>query len=127
VDIPAELIREQLGVEARLEDSLRVFDPLVGDLVTSFHVCDGSKQPRGFIAFPMGESGCDLSEVTSHLARRRTNAISDFSNIDFTVEGNIITEPSHSPVKTFETPIRQIVSSPVSSDLAQGNNFLVFG
>jgi len=68
VDIPAELIREQIGVEARLEDSLRVFDPLVGELVTSFHVSDGSKQPRGFIAFPMGESGCDLSEI-HHIQR----------------------------------------------------------
>lgn len=126
MDIPAELIREQISVEARLEDSLRVFDPLVGDIVTSFHVSDGSKQPRGFIAFPMGETGCDLSESTSHPARRRTNVISDFSSIDFTAEGNIITEPSHYPVKTFETPICQIFSSPVSSDLGKGNNFLVF-
>jgi hypothetical protein len=127
VDIPAELIREQIGVEAQLEDSLRVFDPLVGDLVTSFYISEGSKHPRGFIAFPMGENGCDLSESISHLARRRTNVISDFSSIDFTAEGNIITEPSHYPVKMFDTPIRQIVSSPVSSDLGKGNNFLVFG
>lgn len=127
MDVPADLIREQVGVEARLEDSLRVFDPLVGDLVTSFYVSDGSKQSRGFIAFPMGETGCDLSEDTSHPARRRTNITSDFSSIDFTAEGNIITEPSHCPVKSFETPIRQIVSSPVSSDLGKGNNFLAFG
>lgn len=123
MDIPAELIREQIGVEAPLEDSLRVFDPLVGDLVTSFYVSDGSKQSRGFIAFPMGETGCDLSEDISHPARRRTNIISDFSSVDVTAEGNIFTEPSHYPVKTFETPIRQIISSPVSSDLGKGNHF----
>ena len=127
MDIPAELIREQIGVEAQLEDSLRAFDPLVGDLVTSFHVSDGSKKPWGFIAFPMGESGCDLSEGTSHPTRRRANIISDFSSIDFTADGNIITEPSHYPVKTFDTPICQIVSPPASSDLGKGNNFLVFG
>ena len=120
MDIPAELIREQVGVEAQLEDSLRVFDPLVGDLVASFHVAEGSKRPWSFIAFPMGESGCDLSENISHSARRRANVISDFSSIDFSAEGNIITEPSHYPVKTFETPICQIVSSPVSSDLSKG-------
>jgi len=65
VDIPSELIREQVAVEVRLEDSLRAFDPLVGDLVTSFHVSDGSEVPWSFIAFPMGESGCDLSESIS--------------------------------------------------------------
>ncbi|KAI0306378.1 hypothetical protein B0F90DRAFT_1923218 [Multifurca ochricompacta] len=100
VDVPAELIREQVGVEARLEDSLRVFDPLIGDLVSSIHLSDGSKKRWSFIAFPMGENGCDLN----------------FSNIEFFVGGDIITEPSHYPAKTFETPICQIVSSPVSSD-----------
>ncbi|KAI0006224.1 RNA polymerase I-specific transcription-initiation factor-domain-containing protein [Russula compacta] len=103
VDVPAELIREQVSVEAQLEDSLRAFDPLIGDLVTSLHVSDGSKMPWSFIAFPMGESGCDLN----------------ISSIEFSAEGNIITEPSHYPAKTFETPIRQIVSSSVSNDLSK--------
>jgi hypothetical protein len=67
VDVPAEIIREQVGEEAKLDDSLRAFDPLVGDLLTSFHVSDGSKRPRSFMAFPMGENGCDLSEYISHL------------------------------------------------------------
>ncbi|KAI9458490.1 RNA polymerase I-specific transcription-initiation factor-domain-containing protein [Russula earlei] len=103
VDVPAELIREQVGVEAQLEDSLRAFDPLVGDPVTSFHVSDGSKTPWSFMAFPMSESGCDLN----------------FSNIEFS-ERTIITKPSHYPAKVFETPICQIVSSPVSCDLSKG-------
>lgn len=79
------------------------------------------------MAFPMGENGCDLSEGTSHLAGRWTNIVLDVSSIDFTAEGNIITEPSHYPVKTFETPIRQIVSSPVSSDLSKGIFPIFFG
>ncbi|KAI0256907.1 hypothetical protein BJV78DRAFT_1307686 [Lactifluus subvellereus] len=61
VDVPAELIREQVGVEAQLEDSLRAFDPLVGDLVASFHVSDDSKRRWSFMAFPMGATGCDLN------------------------------------------------------------------
>ncbi len=69
MDVPSELIREHVNEEAKLEDSLSAFDPLVGDLLTSFHVFDGSKRPWGFIAFPMGESGCDLSEdISYHLA-----------------------------------------------------------
>jgi hypothetical protein len=66
VDIPAELIREQVGEEAKLEESLSAFDPLVGDLLTSFYVSDEAKRPWGFMAFPMGESGCDLSKDISH-------------------------------------------------------------
>ena len=126
VDVPAELIREQVGEEAKLEDSLRAFDPLFGDILTSFHVSDGLKRPRSFMAFPMGENGCDLSEYISQpLARRRINATLDFSNIEFSAEGRIITEPSHYPAKKFETPICQIVSSPTSSDFSKGT-FLYF-
>jgi hypothetical protein len=69
VDVPAELIREQVGAEAQLEDSLRAFDPLVGDLIAPVHISDGSKKPWSFVAFPMGESGCDLSRVLHILWR----------------------------------------------------------
>ncbi|KAI9467058.1 hypothetical protein BJY52DRAFT_42817 [Lactarius psammicola] len=101
VDVPAKLIREQVATEARLDDSLRTFDPLLGDLVTSFDVLAGSKRWQTFMAFPMGESGCDLN----------------FSSIEFSAEGNIVTEPIHSPARKFRTPICQIVPSPVSDDL----------
>ncbi len=121
MDVPSELIREQVSEEAKLEGSLRAFDPLVGDLLASFHVFDGSKRPWGFMAFPMGESGCDLSEHISHfLVRRRINATIDFSNLEFSAEGRIITEPSHYPATKFETPIRQIVSCPTSSNFSKG-------
>jgi len=122
VDVPSELIREQVNEEAKLEDSLRAFDPLVGDLLAPFHVFDSSKRPWGFIAFPMGESGCDLSEDISHLLtrRRRINATIDFSNLEFSADGRIITEPSHYPAMKFETPICQIVSSPTSSTFSKG-------
>jgi len=52
--------------------------------------------------------------------RHRANVTSDFSSIEFSAEGNIITEPSHYPAKAFESPICQISSSPVSSDLSKG-------
>ncbi|KAI9447989.1 hypothetical protein H4582DRAFT_1897609 [Lactarius indigo] len=100
VDVPAELIREQVAMEVQLGDSLRTFDPLLGDLVTSFGVSSRSKRWRTFVAFPMGESGCDLN----------------FSRIDFSVEGSIINEPADSPARIFRTPIRQIVPS-ASDDL----------
>jgi len=51
--------------------------------------------------------------------RRRVNATSDFSSIEFSTEGNIITEPSHYPAMSFETPICQITSSPVSSHFSK--------
>ena len=121
MDVPSELIREQVNEEAKLEDSLRAFDPLVGDLLAPFHVFDGSKRPLGLIAFPMGESGCDLSEDISHLlARRGINATIDFTTLEFSADGRIITEPSHYPAMKFETPICQIVSAFTSSTLSKG-------
>ena len=121
MDVSSELIREQINEEAKLEDTLRAFDPLVGDLLTPFHVFDGSKRPWGFIAFPTGESGCDLSEHISHLlARCRINATIDFSDLEFSADGRIITEPSHYAAMKFETPICQIVSSPTSNNFSKG-------
>ncbi|KAH9077128.1 hypothetical protein EDB83DRAFT_2348347 [Lactarius deliciosus] len=98
VDVPAELIREQVATEAQIGDSLRSFDPLLGDLVTSFDMSASSKRWRTFMAFPMGDNGCDLN----------------FSRIEFSAEGSIITEPTHTPARTFRTPICQIVPSPAS-------------
>jgi hypothetical protein len=126
MDVPSELIHEQVNEEAKFEDSLRAFDPLVGDLLAPFHVFDGSKRPWSFIAFPMGESGCDLSENISHLlARRRINATIDFSDLEFSADGRIITESSHYPAMKFETPICQIVSSPTSSNFSKGTFFFI--
>jgi len=121
MDVPSELICEQVNEEAKLENSLRAFDPLVGDLSAPFHVFDGSKRLCGFIAFPMGDSGCDLSEDVSHLlVRRRFNATVDFSNLEFSVGEWIITEPSQYPAIKLETPICQTVSSPPPSDSSKG-------
>ncbi|KAH9062653.1 hypothetical protein EDB87DRAFT_1681770 [Lactarius vividus] len=100
VDVPAELIREQFATEAQLGDSLQIFDPLLGDLVTSFSVPASSKRRQTFMAFPMGENGSDLN----------------LSRIEFSAEGSIITEATHSPARTFRTPIFQIVPSPPSDD-----------
>jgi hypothetical protein len=121
VNVPSELILEQVNKEAKLEDSLRAFDPLIGDLLAPFHVFDGPKRPRGFIAFRMGESGCDLSEDIFTSSSRRINANVDFSNLEFSPDGGINTEPSHYPAKKFETPICQIVSSPTPSNFSKGN------
>ncbi|KAI0273383.1 hypothetical protein BC834DRAFT_840342 [Gloeopeniophorella convolvens] len=117
VDIPAELIREQVGAEIQAENSLRSFDPLSGDLVTSFHLPNASKKWLTFMAFPMGETGCELSEVHGY---RRGDAgltlFEDFSNVEFSVKHGIFVEPSHRPVKAFDTPLLQLVSSPPSND-----------
>jgi len=40
--------------------------------------------------------------------------------LEFATDGKIITEPSHYPATKFETPIRQIVSSPTSSNFGKG-------
>ncbi|KAI9459483.1 hypothetical protein BJY52DRAFT_1223106 [Lactarius psammicola] len=57
-------------------------------------------------------------DVPAELIR---DASPDFSNTEFSAEGSITTEPTHSPARTFRTPICQIVPSPVSDDPNRGD------
>jgi hypothetical protein len=60
IDIPAELIRDEISGDAEIWKKFRTFDPYVGDLLE--HVpCDSE---TAFLAFPMGELNRDLSKPT---------------------------------------------------------------
>jgi len=67
VDIPSELIREQLAVEAHLEDNYDEFDPYAGQLMASLSYNDGAQMHYSFLAFPTGETLNELSELLSLL------------------------------------------------------------
>ena len=67
VDIPSELIREQLAVESHLEDSYDEFDPYTGQLMASLSYNDGARMHSSFLAFPTGETLNELSELLSLL------------------------------------------------------------
>jgi hypothetical protein len=60
VDLPVELFRDQIAMETRNAGVLQKFDPTLGDLMDTLYFESGSNQ-TGALAFPMGETGCDLS------------------------------------------------------------------
>ena len=60
IDIPAEIIREQIFREARLEDELRKFDPSLGNLLDALYFEIGPRR-FGLFAHPTGETRCELS------------------------------------------------------------------
>ncbi|KAG6814491.1 hypothetical protein H0H92_000016 [Tricholoma furcatifolium] len=89
IDIPAELIREQLSLDAEVTEQLYAFDPCMGNLLQPIVAHDSA-----FLAFPMGELNCDLN-------------LSPFRAVD----DRVVFKPSAHPTRTFDTPIQQIATS----------------
>ncbi|TFK55080.1 hypothetical protein OE88DRAFT_1732355 [Heliocybe sulcata] len=97
VDIPAELLREEIVADMQASRKLDEFDPCMGDTLEVVGCYDGRKHGLA-LAFPMGESKRDLN-------------LSPFS---YEQDSGAVFKPSANAVKTFGTPIMQITSS--SSD-----------
>ncbi|RDB20957.1 hypothetical protein Hypma_011691 [Hypsizygus marmoreus] len=94
VDIPAELIRDEVAQDARVMRALQQFDPYSENILETVTTYDSRSRNMTYLAFPMGELNRDLN-----LSCLRHS------------ENDIIFKPSAHPVLTFETPIQQIVAS----------------
>ncbi|OBZ69202.1 Solute carrier family 25 member 47-A [Grifola frondosa] len=103
VDIPAELIREEITEDARTMQQFHKYDPYAGNMLESLSFFDGPRKKLAFLAFPMGGTNSDLS--ISQLIRPHAT--------------NVWNRPSLKAVCSFETPIKQIVASSPSSDATQ--------
>ncbi|ETW86045.1 hypothetical protein HETIRDRAFT_311448 [Heterobasidion irregulare TC 32-1] len=99
VDIPSDLIRDEIVADTQESARLEIFDPFLGNNIDSAHWAFGPEK-SSFLAFPMGETTSELN----------------ISPIRFPKEGNVVFRPFAYPIESFTTPIRQIVSSP-SEDL----------
>ncbi|KAI0064586.1 hypothetical protein BV25DRAFT_1800492 [Artomyces pyxidatus] len=95
VDIPAELIRDHVASESQLADALEAFDPYLGNRLA---VVYSTRKRSAYVAFPMGENACDLNISTMEFSANRGDEII----------------PVAQPVRSFETPICQVVASPPS-------------
>ncbi|KAI0748606.1 hypothetical protein C8Q80DRAFT_1219698 [Daedaleopsis nitida] len=95
VDIPAELIRDEIILEEKFSQVLRRSDILDGNIIdiSSFQ---HHRKNVAFLAFPMGETCCQLN----------------MSLLVINTRGRFEVKPSATVVHTFGTPIRQIVTSP---------------
>ena len=61
IEIPAELIRDEVQTDTRTAQELEDFDPFAGNLLQSIQLQDGGS----YLCFPMGESNRELSEFFS--------------------------------------------------------------
>ncbi|KAI0807584.1 hypothetical protein C8Q74DRAFT_1313323 [Fomes fomentarius] len=102
VDIPAELIREEIAADERATRTLDNDDIFSGNSVaiSSFQF---SRKNMAYLAFPMGETGCQLNMSPIVTAGRAKPDL----------------KTSATPVHTFDTPIRQIVASPHTTELGK--------
>ncbi|KZT26395.1 hypothetical protein NEOLEDRAFT_1132445 [Neolentinus lepideus HHB14362 ss-1] len=103
VDIPGELLREEIAADMQASRKLRQFDPYMGDTLEVVDCYDGPRRHGLALVFPMGESKRDLN-------------LSPFS---YDQMSGAVFKPSADPIKTFETPIMQIASSSADSATAR--------
>ncbi|KAG6837293.1 hypothetical protein H0H93_011895 [Arthromyces matolae] len=89
VDVPAEIIRDELSKDAKIMEDFETFDPYMGNLLQTVVVSS-----QAYLAFPMGELNRDLN-------------VSPFQDLG----KEIVFKPFRLPVRTFDTPIQQIVAS----------------
>lgn len=61
IEIPAELIRDEINAETRVMRQLEKYDPYAGNLLDIIICEDGPRHQKAFLCFPMGESNRDLS------------------------------------------------------------------
>ncbi|KAF9013908.1 hypothetical protein BDQ17DRAFT_1341711 [Cyathus striatus] len=81
--------------DAELANNLKSFDPYIGNALEVIRTYEDKTEQSGYLAFPMGETRTELN----------------LSPFTVSVSEGTKVEPSTSPVRSFQTPIRQIVSS----------------
>ncbi|KAH9951994.1 hypothetical protein B0H21DRAFT_829833 [Amylocystis lapponica] len=95
MEFSSELIRNEIVEDVRVSKALHRFDPAAGTMINAFTCLNGSRDQSAFLAFPMGETYCDLN--ISPLIYSRTEHIS--------------LKAHAKPAWSFQTPIRQIAAS----------------
>ncbi|TFK30016.1 hypothetical protein FA15DRAFT_663336 [Coprinopsis marcescibilis] len=94
LDIPAEVIRDQLVEEAALESQLQKFDPQVGSLLAVMSRPVAAKSVSGCLAFAMGE------------------VLNELNILNFSIHKDkpIVLRPTAESKISYNTPIRQLVA-----------------
>ncbi|KAJ4475232.1 hypothetical protein C8J55DRAFT_562217 [Lentinula edodes] len=99
IEVAAELVREELSTDAQVTRDLEQYDPFSRNVLELLHMPNLPDTPK-FLAFPMGVTGSDLS-------------IYSLSGL----EGNNMSfQASSKTVKSFTTPVLQLVSSQIPTN-----------
>ena len=62
VDIPFDVVKEEIAEDDRVDSTLRDFDPTYGDTLATLYNSGGPNKRAAFVAFPTGELRNELSE-----------------------------------------------------------------
>ncbi|KAJ3934468.1 MAG: hypothetical protein NXY57DRAFT_890064 [Lentinula lateritia] len=97
IEIAAELVREELSADAQVTRDLEQYDPFSRNVLELLYMPNLPDTPK-FLAFPMGVTGSDLSIYS-------LSGLQDNNNMSF--------QASSKTVKSFTTPVLQLVSSQI--------------
>jgi len=103
VDIPFDLIKDELHESEKLTNSVSSFNPFCGNTITTVYCNEGQRKRNILVAFPAGVSGNDLNISPIYFKP---------DNFQFT--------PRSLPAWSFETPIQQITSTSPASRIGPG-------
>ncbi|KAH9857125.1 hypothetical protein C2E23DRAFT_771292 [Lenzites betulinus] len=95
IDVQTEVIRDEIAEASRAARVLASHDPFSGNMIdiSSFHI---SRKNMVYVAFPMGPTNCQLN----------------MSPLTLNTRTKVNLKPVAKPVHTFDTPIRQIITTP---------------
>ena len=116
VDISAELIRETVAEDEGASAALASRYTSSGNMIDVVSFRAFRKKVASYAVFPMGETGCQLSErcVFGSVALDLTFSTPDLSALAVHSRDRHTTmRPSAEPAFTFETPIQQIEAPPM--------------
>lgn len=109
------LLQTELTDDAEHIKKLQDFNPHIGNLLELVIRQDTTSRKLLWLAFPTGETGCDLSSVfclSSLDGDLLTECSVDLSPFNSGLRIATTFQPSVESCWTFDTPIQQIVSSP---------------
>ncbi|KAI0949968.1 hypothetical protein AcW1_006160 [Taiwanofungus camphoratus] len=97
IDVPTELIRDEIIQDAHAIRALETFDPYTGNMLEI--LChSGTQDNSAFLAFPMGDSFRELN----------------LSPLNYSKRDHVMLKAVANTIRTFQTPIQQI-STPCPS------------
>ncbi|KIM49338.1 hypothetical protein M413DRAFT_438522 [Hebeloma cylindrosporum] len=112
VEIAEEIIRDQLVEDTTLSRAYEIFDPYLGNVLSSFE--PQSANDSAFLIFPTGETNRDLRKSLTYAEVSTEQLIlSDHTYVSYADPHDILFKPLSEPFYKFLTPVRQVL---VSSD-----------
>ncbi|KAI5121668.1 hypothetical protein M0805_002744 [Coniferiporia weirii] len=106
IDIPSDLIMEELGHSDKVAEERMVFDPFKGNAIAAAYCYEGPRKRSVAIAFPTGILGRDLNVSPAEIR-----------------QDGLLFQPRAQSLWSFDTPICQIASSSPAVNTVQKKSY----